>query len=250
MKRILFLIVIVLLQIDTAMAQDGYRPLLEEGKIWKYNYNNGKNQYMKSLKICNDTIIGDYTYKKIMDVSSQSIDMVLREEGKKVYCCYPRHDTEILLYDFGKNAGDIISKEEKYGETVILKVMSVKTIMIGSNSFRGMEIHEYHIPEGSPEENLSEYRYEKGWWIEGIGSYKGLDSPIDYPGNYFTFYECQIGNETFGQIELFGFVTNIKPLKSLKIDSKKNVIFNLYGHIVQLPQKGIYIKNRQKYVVK
>lgn len=249
MRKIFMLVLTVLLQVDTAMPQDGYRPLLEEGKILKYNYNNGRKQYMKSLKISNDTIIG-YTYKKIIDISSQSIEMMLREEGKKVYCRYPSHDAEILLYDFGKDTGDIISKEEKYGETVILKVMSVKNIMVGSNSFRGMEIHEYHVPEGTPEEKLSEYCHEKGWWVEGIGSYKGLDSPIDYPGNYFTFYECQIGNETFGQTELFGFVTYIKPLKSSKIDSKKNVIFNLFGHIVQLPQKEIYIQNGKKKLSK
>ena len=250
MKKIFILVVTVLLQIDTAMAQDGYRPLLEEGKVWKYNYNNGRKQYMKSLKISSDTIIGDYTYKKITDVSSQNIEMVLREEEKKVYCRYLHHDTEILLYDFGKNTGDIISKEEKYGEIVILKVMSVKTIMVGSNSFRGMEVREYHVPEGTPEEKLSEYGYEKGWWIEGIGSYKGLDSPIGYPGNYYTFYECQIGDETFGQIELFGFVTNIMPLKSSKTNSKKNVVFDLNGHIVQLQQKGIYIQNGKKIQIK
>ena len=67
MKKKLLLVVAALLQIVTAMAQNGYRPLLEEGKIWKYNYHSMMRQSMKSLTISGDTVIRNQTYKKIVD---------------------------------------------------------------------------------------------------------------------------------------------------------------------------------------
>lgn len=248
-KKIL-LIVATLLQIVTAMAQNGYRPLLEDGKIWKYSYHSMAGQYMKSLTIGGDTIIRNQTYKKIIDMASQRVEMSLREEGERVYCCYPGQDVEIVLYDFSKNAGDIISKEERYGETLIRKVMSTETIMNGTNSFRGMVIREYFVPNGTPEERLSEYDYEEGWWIEGIGSYNDLGSPISYSGNYYSFYECRIGDNILGQKELFGFVTDIQSPSSSKKVCDNDVVFDLNGHIVQLPQKGIYIQNGKKKLAK
>ena len=250
MKKKLLLVVAALLQIVTAMAQNGYRPLLEEGKIWKYNYHSMMRQYMKSLTISGDTVIRNQTYKKIVDLASQRVEMSLREEGEKVYCCYPDQNAEIMLYDFSKNTGDVISKEERHGETLVRKVMSTETIIIGMNSFRGMVIREYSVPNGTPEERLSEYSYEEGWWIEGIGSYSYLGSPISYPGNYYSFFECRIGDNILGQKELFGFVTDIQSPDYSKKVRDNNVVFDLNGHIVQLPQKGIYIQNGKKMLTK
>ena len=115
--------------------------------------------------------------------------MALREEGKKVYCCYPKQNTEYLLYDFGKNAGEVISKEIIYGNTRIRKVISVNTIMVKNNAFRCMTVHEYTIPEGMSEEEYfaGNYGYDSGFWVEGIGSFKYLDTPIPYDGDYYTF---------------------------------------------------------------
>ena len=189
------------------LQQDDYRPLLEEGKVWKYSYNNGMRQYMKSLTVSSDTIIGNQTYKKIIDVASQGVEMFLREEGKKVYCCYPYKNTEILLYDFSKNAGDIVSNEIKNEAAWIRKVIAVDTIMVKATPFRCLTVHEYLIPVGNTE-GLSEEEYNtennvldinRSFWVEGIGSFTYLDSPISYPGNYYTFYECQIGDVTYNQ---------------------------------------------------
>ena len=200
----------VLYDVRPILPQNDYHPLLEEGKVWKYGYNNLVKQYMKSLTIDGDTIIGDQTYMKIIDVASQGIEMFLREEGKKVYCCYPNRETEILLYDFGKNAGEIISREIRNGDTWIQKVVAVDTIMIKDNSFRCMTVHEYGIPEGMSEETYfaGNYGYDSGFWIEGIGSLKYLDTPIGYDGNYYSFYECQIGDVTYKQKDFLDAIKN------------------------------------------
>ena len=190
--------------------QMAYRPLVEEGKVWTYSYNNGRRQYMKSLTVSGDTIIGNQTYKKIVDVASQAVEMALREEGKKVYCCYPNQNTEYLLYDFGKNAGEVISKEIIYGDTRIRKVISVNTIMVKNNAFRCMTVHEYTIPEGMSEEEYfaGNYGYDSGFWVEGIGSFKYLDTPIPYDGDYYTFQECRIGDVTFKQKDFVAMPQN------------------------------------------
>ena len=196
--------------VGSEAVQNDYRPLLAEGKVWTYRYNNGVRQYMKSLTIGGDTIIGNQTYKKIIDVASQAVEMSLREEDKKVYCCYPSRDTEILLYDFSKNAGEIISKEIKNGDTYIQKVTSVDNIMVNDKVFRCMTVHEYVIPEGMSEEEYfaGNYGYESGFWIEGIGSFAYLSSPIPYDGNYYSFYECQIDDVTYNQKDFLDAIKN------------------------------------------
>ena len=246
MKKKLLLFLIVLFHFFILAAQNEYIPLLENGKVLKYSYNNGIRQYIKSLTIGDDTIIGDQTYKKIIDIASNGIEMFLREEGKRVYCCYPYKNTEDLIYDFGKNAGDVISKKFNYGTTRIRKVIAVDTIMVKDKVLRCMTIHEYVIPDYMSEEEYfaGDYGHDSGWWIEGIGSFKGLDSPIGYPGNYYLFYECQIGEETFGQKELFGIFTDIQPKKAVIRANNNDVIYDLQGRRNKGKlQMGIYIKN-------
>ena len=229
---------------------DEYHPLLEEGKNWQYDYNNGVNQYMKTLSIGGDTIIGDQTYKKIIDVASQGVEMFLREEGKKVYCYYPNQNSETLLYDFGKNAGEIISREIKNGDTWIRKVIAVDTIMVKANPFRCLTVHEYFIPEGMSEEEYfaGEYGYDCGIWIEGIGSLKYLDTPIGYDGNYYSFYECWIGDTSYNQKDFMDAITNnIQPVKAVNRVNNNDMIYDLQGRRIQgEPQKGLYIQNGKK----
>ena len=247
MKRTIFILACLLASLSMlAQKANTYRPILEEGKVWKYSYNNGIRQFMKSLTIGSDTIIGDQTYKKIIDIASQGVEMFLREEGKKVYCCYPYNNTEILLYDFSKNAGDIISKEINYGATWIQKVIAVDTIMVEANPFRCMTVREYVIPDDMSEEEFfaGEYGHNSSFWIEGIGSFNYLDTPIGYDGNYYSFYECQIGDVTYKQKDFLNAITNdTQPVKAV-IRVNKNEIYDLQGRrVLGEPQKGLYIKN-------
>ena len=229
---------------------DDYHPMLVEGKNWKYDYNNGVNQYMKTLSIGGDTIIGDQTYKMIIDVASQGVELFLREEGKKVYCCYPNQNSEILLYDFGKNAGEIISRETRNGGTWIRKVIAFDTIMVKANPFRCLTVHEYFIPEGMSEEEYfaGEYGYDSGIWIEGIGSLKYLDTPIGYDGNYYSFYECWIGDTSYNQKDFMDAIANnIQLVKAINRVNNNDVIYDLQGRRIQgEPQKGLYIQNGKK----
>ena len=180
-----------------------YEPFLKEGKTWKYGYYNpaGK-QYMKSLVVRGDTAINGLTYKKIYDVSSDGYQYALREEGKKVYCKHQNYDTPQLLYDFGKNVGEIVSEMVTQDERSVVKVLSVDYVKSGDRLLRRMEVAEFHLPLNS-QENDEGYELGRGIWIEGLGSFCGLDSPLSYPGNYWNFYSCWIGDDIIGVNELY-----------------------------------------------
>ena len=170
---------------------------------------------MKRLTIGGDTIIGNQTYKKIIDYRTptpQTFEMLLREEGRKVYCYYPNQNSETLLYDFGKNAGEIISREIKNGDTRIQKVVAVDTIMYKAKVFRCMTVHEYNIPEGMSEEEYfaGNYGYDSGFWVEGIGSFSYLDTPITYPGDYYSFFQYRLDGMTFKQKDILAILDAIK----------------------------------------
>ena len=229
---------------------DEYHPLLEEGKVWEYGYNNGVNPYMKRLTIGGDTIIGNQTYKKIVNYRYETFEMALREEGRKVYCYYPNQNSETLLYDFGKNAGDIINKEIKNGATWIRKVISVDTIMLKAKLFRCMTVHEYCIPEGMSEDEYlgGNYGYNSGIWVEGIGSLSYLDTPIDYPGNYYSFHQYRLDGMTFKQKDILELIANdIQPKKAVNRVNHNDVIYDLQGRRLQgEPHKGLYIQNGKK----
>lgn len=196
MKKIIIIIVLAL--VPTMSFAYDYVPFLEEGKTWKYSYDNqaGK-QYKQSLIVRGDTTINHFTYKKIYDVSSDEYQYALREEEKKVYCVFPTKDAPQLIYDFGKEAGEIVSEVTDNNEKTIVRVLAVDAVKYGDRFLRRMEVVEDYY------ENDILVSSSDCIWIEGLGSYCGLVSPFQYPGNYSTFHSCWIGDETLGENELF-----------------------------------------------
>ena len=233
-------------------GQESYEPFLKEGKTWKYNHHDMRGtQYMYSLIVKGDTTINELAYKKIYDVSTDAYQYALREDGKKVFCKFQNSDTPKLLYDFGKNAGEAIGEEND----IIVKVLSVDTVKSGDRLLRRMKVVEYQLDDSS--ENYEDCESCYGTWIEGIGSFCGLVSPVGYPGNYENFYSCWIGDDMLGENQLFqatGFNTSVKNI-SKAIDcynpSPDAPIYDLQGRrLSAAPQKGVYIQNGKKKLVK
>lgn len=196
--RRFFLILLIALVPAMSFGQE-YEPLLKEGKTWKYTHSQpfSEDYYNFSLVVRGDTTINDLTYKKIYDVSTDAYQYALREEGKKVYYIFWTKDTPQLIYDFGKEAGEIVSEvEDKDGKTV-LRVLAVDAIKYGDRLLHRMEVVEEYL------ENDQVIGSGNGIWIEGLGSSCGLVSPVQLPGNNDTFYSCQIGDDMLGENELF-----------------------------------------------
>ena len=195
MRRCLFIFFITLLP-AISLGQE-YEPFLIEGKTWKYDFNNNYGrQFMKSLVVRGDTTINDLAYKKIYDVSSDEYEYALREEGKKVYCKLPTKD-EQLIYDFGKEAGEIVREIVDGDSKTVLRVLAVDAVKYGDRLLRRMEVVEEYIENDQVLESI------EGVWIEGLGSSCYLVSPVQYIGNYYTFYSCQIGDVMLGENKLF-----------------------------------------------
>ena len=174
-----------------------YRPLIEEGKVWTYHYYNdmtGKS-FDETRVIDGDTIIGGLTYKKIYDKIGGNYLYSLREEGKQVYIVYAHRETPVLLYDFSKDKGDIITLEvdEISGDVYELRVVDVDTIDINGAKFRRMRVM------NREDEEIS------GWatvWIEGVGSEFLLETNYETVGNNYSLKSCQINGRTYTSQEL------------------------------------------------
>ena len=163
--------------------------------MWTYHYHsfNGREFNVDRI-IDGDTIIGGLTYKKIYDKVGEQYQYALREKGKKIYIVYPHHETASLLYDFSKNAGDVIN-ELAYP----LIVASVDTIDIDGVKFRRMRVQDANIP------------VEDNFWIEGVGSESLLETSIREPGNAYNLLSCQINGRIYTQQELLGVVSKPTP---------------------------------------
>jgi hypothetical protein len=185
-------------------AQDDYHPLIEEGKIWNYHYHglNGREFNVDRI-IDGDTIIGGLAYKKIYDTIGGQYQYALREEGKKIYIVYPHYETASLLYDFSKNAGDVINELAHP-----LIVASVDTIDIDGVKFRRMRVQDADQPV---EEWNDDLIHLYNFWIEGVGSESLLEASIREPGNYYNLLSCQINGRVYTQQELLGIVGKPTP---------------------------------------
>ena len=181
-----------------------YLPFLEEGKAWTYRYygNNGQ-KFNVDRVIEGDTIIGGLTYKRIYDKVGGQYQYALREEGKKIYIVYPHYETASLLYDFSKNAGDVINELAHP-----LIVASVDTIDIDGVKFRRMRVQDVNQPV---EEWNDDLIHVYNFWIEGVGSESLLEASIREPGNAYNLVSCQINGRVYTQQELLGIVSKPTP---------------------------------------
>ena len=216
--RIFILILLIALLPATSFGQD-YEPLLKEGKTWKYTHSKpfSEDYYNYSLIVRGDTTINDLAYKKIYDVSTDAYQFALREEGKKVYCKFPTKDTPQLIYDFGKEAGEIVREVMDIDSKTVLRVVAVDAVEYGDRLLHRMEVVEEFWDQGTLMESC------EGVWIEGLGSSCGLVSPVQYLGNYNTFLSCQIGDDILGENELFW--ANSHDGKKVVCDGLKYYLF-------------------------
>ncbi|MBQ6210706.1 MAG: DUF3244 domain-containing protein [Prevotella sp.] len=191
MKRILLFITYVLVS-NNMLAQEDYRPLVEEGKHWTYDnfmplrpaeYD---HNYYYDLK--GDTLIAGKNCLKMFSDNSNNDGIVryvgaLYEENKKVYCFYPGKNEAVLLYDFDCEVGDTIHVSE--GKMV------VKDIQTKDNGV--IPIKKYTLQLVL--DNEEEYVY----WLEGVGAMMDFFAMLPWPGNYNSLIACKVNGETLYQ---------------------------------------------------
>ena len=230
MKKILLFLMFVFFS-DQSFGQEIYKSFLEEGKVWSYNYHNfNGNTYNKSLIVKGDTLIGDKSYKRIVNLETSHCECSMREDGAKVFCL--QNGNEYLVYDFGLSLGDTFETKETKAT-----VAAVDTIIVGDYSFRVLDVRENDNPQTN-------------WWVECIGSMNYLMNSISSSGDYYTFLQCQIDeNILFSQKDFETLA--VQNLIIRRGNDSISSIYDLQGQrVTDKPRKGIYIQNGKKVVIK
>lgn len=194
MKRLavfLFMFVIGL----SVMAQDGYRPMLKEGRVWIENAYLFPYRSIISVRIGEDTIVNNMKYYRIyermdayddVDLSFYKGDTIkykeyfrclMREtDDKKVYKYADGKDE--LLYDFSLNVDrSLLRQNSHYTQTVT----GIDTIEVNGTPYKRMAINEINgyniawiLDRDLDLDSWKDFWSFDGYWVEGIGSNRGV----------------------------------------------------------------------------
>ena len=204
MKKILYYFIVMTCSIHSAFvyAQYTYRPLVEEGKTWKYT----PSTYTKEFSDCpypdcfftisGDTIINGTDYKKMYIKCERAMEddnpvylLAIRESNKTVYVLSNLMEEERILYDFNFSVNDSI---KLYGFEEMMCQLDVDNINTQNQYHRcfgcvynplskPLYNHEHsHVTHvdtilvHGEQYRLIEFDYGGNYWVEGIGCFWGL----------------------------------------------------------------------------
>jgi len=198
MKQYLISILLIVLGVSTAVAQDyEYVPLVRDGVKWVYKYQRHQNQshvvITLTLELKGDTVIDGKTYKAMhkyfgdaINEDNDTVPIYLREEDKVVYGIVPDGKTyaDCLISSFENG----FRSEKNNGEEFVLYDFNDPATVCRANSVI-FKIDEEAMEEGvgpNPfkfsdtitvnDKKVKRYVYSSGGdfcFIEGIG----FDSP-------------------------------------------------------------------------
>lgn len=171
MKRTPLLIILILTKIS--IFSQIYYPFPDSNAIWNNESHWGFYTWIQRFGVYGDTTINNQLYDKIYLIENDSILNInnmtyyaaLRENStKQVFVKLKDYYDEILIYDFSLNIGDTIHSNSPYGYLSYQTntISDIDTIELENNQFR----RRFRIND------TGEY------WIEGIGSNRGLFYPI------------------------------------------------------------------------
>jgi hypothetical protein len=233
-KLLLAIIGFFLLQMQTNLQAQEYVPFPDSNAIWSEVFTNGQPFEIETYQygISDDTVINAKQYQKIYLLNDTVYPLVtgqycgaIREDSTKIIfvidfnCAYPGSgQDEVILYDFSKSVGDTVfvgvygSGPEGY-----LIINHIDSVLI-ENNYRKT----FHFTT-----------VENNYWIEGIGSTRGLFSPIIAQPTGFQKWELicfnQDGNVKFLNPE---FNTCFPILTGINSKELENTSVKIFPHPV------------------
>jgi|AntAceMinimDraft_15_1070371.scaffolds.fasta_scaffold15565_2 hypothetical protein len=178
-KKLLFqLIGLFLLQMQFNLQAQEYVPFPDSNTIWSEVFTSQQPYEIETYQygISGDTVINANQYQKLYLLNDTVYPLItgqycgaIREDSTKIIfvidcnCAYPGSgQDEVILYDFSKSIGDTVFVGiDGLGPSGYLVIDYVDSMLI-DNSYRKT----FHF-----------LGYES-YWIEGLGSTRGLFSPI------------------------------------------------------------------------
>jgi hypothetical protein len=241
------LLLVLLCMLPLSMnAQSEYHQFVKEGKTWLVFHFNLSDQYryLYTMFLKGDTVIGDYTYKKLYTtealnnpptyLGTPAYIGAFRENGSKVYY-QPKNKSEYCLYDFSLKAGDTFNAQNG-------------TIKVNSDDqipYYGINRKTLHFQK---EDDSTK-------WIEGVGSFCRPDySDLKYSGNCDCLVACIESSDTIYYDSVYGYaqkyIDGVEPIEyhvTLPVTS----YYDLLGRqLATRPEHGMYISGGKKYVKK
>ena len=255
-------------------SQDGYQPFVEEGKVWEKQVGLTRENTFDNY-IEGDTLINGEIWKKVYNHGEFGLGggniyyLALREEGKKVYAIAKGSKKPRLLYDFDLKVGDELKcgvegnafgclrdRSEK-PDTLLgfllrksLKVRSIDTIHVSGSHTRENYLRRFHLDLldafGVPETDREVV------WVEGVGAVAYPFQPWEpMPVSEYDniLFRCSVDRQTvFSFLKEFG-TTSVSGHQYQA--SGSSGFYNLQGRSLSgQPQKGIYIQNGKKKLIK
>ena len=258
-KKIQAALIMLACPFATFASQDGgedYHPFVVEGKTWTCQETHWKDIFPTSYEtiytIMGDTVINGESCKKLFikhtSWSNRDYSYIgaLIEQDKKVYFMKNEIMQKRLLYDFSlEEVGDGFVRDDP-AEILYISLVAEKIISLYGKTYRQMEII-------TRPNNNYEDRYEyKDIWIEGVGS---ITNPLLFylrsdDGFYHVKTCYENGECIFDRDEYLAAYPD--GITSTTTHQKANFpVFDLQGRRLNgVPQRGIYIRDGRKYVVK
>ncbi|MBL7921034.1 MAG: T9SS type A sorting domain-containing protein [Bacteroidia bacterium] len=175
-----FIILAIILTSLTFRSQT-YKPFPNDSATWGFHKSNPSGPtYVREI-VKGDTVLGEKNYHKAYsNVNTNSLVGFYREFGKKIYAkVYLYPDTsEILIYDFNLNAGDTFydkrydpNLSQSFYYKYVLNNITTTTLTTDVRK-------QYNFNFVGYQGTSSSYSNLGGacnfFWIEGIGSLKGI----------------------------------------------------------------------------
>ena len=182
-----------------------YHPLLEDGKVWKYQPEFGEYGFPYELRLNGDTVVDSRECKKLF--RGDNLYAFLYEEQQKVYYRYAQNGGDwSLLYDFSLMPGDQVT--DRYGTKY--EVERVDNVNVNGEQLRRII-----------------FKYTKGWqvvWVSGVGGRRDLFDPfVNTPGDYCHLVTCEVNGKLLyeGDDFMTGVVSADPESGIFKIDGLK-----------------------------
>jgi Secretion system C-terminal sorting domain len=214
----------------TSMSQT----LVKENKLWSNTENGTENGYpwrSNYIKFQGDTLINNVAYKKILRCNDSLqtdwfVNGYIREDTlKKVFLFNEQNQTDELIYDFGLEVGDSLTKTNWDGWNIYLG--SIEYVTLENSAVPIRQLNFYSDPDTSE-------GYWLATWYEGIGSTAGILwglNVIWLVGGEFGLV-CYFENDTlkyhhsgFSTCFPAGYRTDISDMKNDNINKEEIYIY-------------------------
>ena len=242
MKTKTFLILLVFCLSLSSLAEDTYKLLLTDGKVWKCAIVNASSREDTvgycTVSVCGDTIVGERVCRKICVSDDSHITcnryIAAYEDDEKIYRVN-EDGTDYFLFDFGLKKGNEINAGYVLDEDVIIvNGQSRKRLMIDSG-IDGL---------------TSESDYWIYYLVEGIGVSKDefIKLEITTGDEYCCLLSCFENNVcVFTKEDFTQTPTGIVPVNMIR--QQNTSLYNIQGKKITSPQIGeIYINDGKKYL--